>query len=50
MNVRVEGAFRIDDDQGPLFAESLTAGLDDLYFLVKAVCFEFFFKLRDYFF
>ena len=35
-------------DEGTLLAESLTAGLYYLYFLIKAVRLEFFFEFRNY--
>lgn len=50
LNVCVESSFGIDDDEGTLFAESLTAGFDYLYLFIKAVGLEFLFKLCDYLF
>ncbi|MPM40239.1 hypothetical protein SDC9_86879 [bioreactor metagenome] len=48
LHVGVEGPLRVDDDEGTLLAESLTAGLYYLYFLIKAVRLEFFFEFRNY--
>ena len=45
VNARVERAFRIDNDDGTLFAESLAAGFYNFYFFFESGLFKFVLKL-----